>query len=385
MCGVALNNEYLSVFGGEIFCNLFVIICNRAIISLLLISLTLTGCSGNGASVPVTTVAGGAKIVSGGIASYAASSSKAPRFSVSVISGYYESKQPVESELDLLDYKWANSDLIRTMIMTYDVDELFRFKEDRFGDIVLEEYLQKGNDNITEIEVPEFINNKQVFTIAERAFQDAVYLRSIILPKNIFSLGVAAFSRCISLEEIKLPDRLPEISGYAFYQCEALKTIVLPKNIHEISFSAFENCLNLEKVVFTNKKSVRIEEGAFKNCSKLPPEFQIYSIVGYNNINRPFRKDVFGDFDWELALEEDVFKVAIKYNNFSVLKEDLFRHIIDLNKFNYLIQAEHLFDSDLIIKTLNYSIEHGNIEITAYLLDLKNRKFNFGITGDFDL
>lgn len=273
----------------------------------------------------------------------------------------------------------------RKMIMTYyDVDELFRFKENRFDYIILEEYLQKGNDNITEIEVPEFFNNKQVFMIAEKAFQDAGYIRSIILSKNISSLGVAAFSRCISLEEIKLPDRLSEISGCAFYQCEALKTIVLPKNTHEISFGAFENCLNLENVVFTNTKSVRIEESAFKNCSKLPPEFQIYSIVGYNNINLPFRKDVFGDFDWELALDEGVFKAAIKHNNFSVLKKDLFRHIIDLNTLDYLIQAEHLFDSDLIIKTLNYSIEHGNTEITAYLLDLKNRKF--GLTGDdFDL
>lgn len=66
--------------------------------ALLLIALTLTGCSGNGASAPVTTADSGAQSVSGGAASSAASSSKAPRFSVSVISGYYESKQPVESE-----------------------------------------------------------------------------------------------------------------------------------------------------------------------------------------------------------------------------------------------------------------------------------------------
>ena len=264
------------------------------------------------------------------------------------------------------------------------VEDHFRFKENKTG-VIITEYLQKENPEITELEIPARYNNRDVYMIGGRAFLQAIYLKSISLPENLLFLDMGAFADCTSLENVALPNLVMEIRGATFCRCYALKSIVLPPGLNKISFGAFADCINLETVVFTGNKSVKILEDAFKNCSKLPPEFQIYSLVGYNNIDLPFRNDICDEFDWDLAMEENVFKTAIKHNNFSEFKEDLFMKIVDLNSLDHLTQAEHLLDEDLINNTLDYSIKRQTTEITAYLLDLKNRKFGFEEGGSYEL
>ncbi|MDE6732312.1 MAG: hypothetical protein K2J77_05495, partial [Oscillospiraceae bacterium] len=66
----------------------------------------------------------------------------------------------------------------------------------------------------------------------------------------------------------------------------------------------------------------------------------------------------------------------------------LFDKLIQENRHDLLIIAEKygMLDSaallDLLIK---FAVERKKTEFTAYLLDLKNRKFGFKNGGDFDL
>ena len=91
-------------------------------------------------------------------------------------------------------------------------------------------------------EVPSYIENLPVYSIAQDAFKDCTSIQSLILPN------------------------LEVIEENAFANCENLQTINL-ENVRIISAHAFENCINLESVTIPNAET--IGDYAFNNCPKL--------------------------------------------------------------------------------------------------------------------
>lgn len=124
--------------------------------------------------------------------------------------------------------------------------------------------------------------------VGERAFQDCVSLREIVLPESLScEIGWSAFYNCTSLKYAVYPKRTT-VEGYAFSRCDSLEKASPARSIGEAAFSfckklkqlplgegitsieedTFEHCYDLTEV--TIPKSVRyIGALAFRNCHGL--------------------------------------------------------------------------------------------------------------------
>lgn len=282
--------------------------------------------------------------------------------------------------------------------MNYEQDnlalaKLFEFTriEDAFE---LKRYLQPDNSAVTEIEIPPSFRFVRVGSIAPRAFEDAVYLRSVTVPETVRRIGRGAFESCTSLENIALPAglkitdgglfsrchslrrvELPEsidiIRPNTFSQCAELEEVVLPKAVCIIHAGAFSDCPKLRSVVFPEGNTVTLLGAVFRNCPLLPADVMMYSLIGSNDIRLPFAYNA--HFDWGTALRRDVFKLALQYNSFEhVGKSMIFTSIIDRDLIELLPLAAGMLDNSLSETLADYSAEHGKTEITAWLLNFKN-------------
>lgn len=89
------------------------------------------------------------------------------------------------------------------------------------NEIIIEKYV--GNNQI--IEIPEYIDDKPVTGIGDRAFQDCKTITSIKMPNTIKSIGNSAFKDCDSLASLTIPESVTRIGEYAFSYCHYLVEI----------------------------------------------------------------------------------------------------------------------------------------------------------------
>ncbi|MCM1168039.1 MAG: leucine-rich repeat domain-containing protein [Ruminococcus sp.] len=258
--------------------------------------------------------------------------------------------------------------------------------------------------------------------IGAYAFEGCMSLREIVWGKGPAQIGLSAFAWCTALERLVLPDGLVFIDGWAFADCVSLREVVLPRVYSHLWENAFSGCESLESVVFPG--AVTIHEFAFSGCPKLPPEILMYSMTGTNSIDKPFhwsydKNDPDFAFDWGTALRGDVFALAVEHGCFRrVNKEELFRKLLAGNlmdkylpymKTNGWIYAEEQSDGlaaalcrllandrrGEAVKTLERAdwfaelfeplsdalfgavSELGSVELTAWLLEYKRRRFGF--------
>ena len=92
-----------------------------------------------------------------------------------------------------------------------------------------------------------------------------------------------AFYQAVNLKSVALNERLAVIGDSAFFGCRSLESIDLT-NIFRIDAKAFEGCSSLESVVFYH--ITRVSESCFKNCTSLKS-------VSLNDEIRLFSKDAF--------------------------------------------------------------------------------------------
>ncbi len=83
--------------------------------------------------------------------------------------------------------------------------------------------------------------------IAESAFANAIYLKSIVIPDGVEYINDYAFAGCESLESITLGKGVKEIGSSAFQQCVSLKDIYIPKNVEHLE-GALWLCESLENI-----------------------------------------------------------------------------------------------------------------------------------------
>ncbi len=293
-------------------------------------------------------------------------------------------------------------------------DELFRFEEIE-GGFALAEYRQKDNKKITKFEIPAEYKGLPVVAIAPNAFECAEYLTEVKIPETVVQIGRSAFNEATRIKRINIPKKLKEIADYAFRNLfelkrleipegivkigkfalknSSLKTVVLPKSLEVLDNGAFEDCIYLENVVFNS--APRLGRQVFRRCSFLPADVTVMGLVDSCDITRPLETE---NFNWMFKYPEinefkrrDVFELAVKNNCFrNVDLTIVFNYIINSGYWDYFeIAARYgMLESagaEVLNKVVEYSAQHGKTELTAYLLELKKRKFGFDGDDKFEL
>lgn len=274
--------------------------------------------------------------------------------------------------------------------LSYDVDELFRFRENE-DECHLEEYLRKNDPGVTEVEIPAEHNGLPVIRISFNSFLDAKYIKRIKIPPSVRIIDAYAFLRAVSLEGAEFSEGLKTIECHAFRQTR-LKSVKLPKSLRVIATGAFRFCQELERVEFGG--SPRFKGNIFGRCPKLPPETLamgiVHSIDITNPISNSYLKDILCEFPQYTSdlFRADVFEILAKNNCFRECATAFFKTIADAGKTEFFPLAEKygmLDRAELVDGLLSLVIENQNTELTAYLLDLKNRKFGFDGGVNFEL
>lgn len=107
----------------------------------------------------------------------------------------------------------------------------------------------------------------RVISIAASAFFQSD-VEKIQLPFGIKKIGQKAFENCLKLKEIVLSNTIVEIENRAFYHCPELTSVIFPKSVEIIGEEAFSNCWKLRYVKFSEGiKS--IGKSAFSSCDEL--------------------------------------------------------------------------------------------------------------------
>lgn len=215
--------------------------------------------------------------------------------------------------------------------MSYSVEELFIFLETE-GGYSIEKYLKRDDPSVTELEIPAEYKGAPVVSIKLSAFGNSDFLR-----------------------EVFIPDSIKTIEDWAFHNCPELRHIRLPKE-------------------------VRIQPPGFLDCPKLDPQVVMAGLVGNPmDLSEPF--GLILRLEWDDILRPDVFSLAVKYDSFKKIgTEMLFKKIVSRGLFSHFEALENAGRSPTAEQTddlINLSTEKGKTEMTAYLLDYKNRKFGF--------
>lgn len=128
------------------------------------------------------------------------------------------------------------------------------------GTVQILKYLGNANS----IEIPEYIDGKEVTSIGPGAFYENVDLREIIIPDSVRSIKAEAFFGCGGLESIELGSELQEIGKSAFAWA-GLTAIDLPDSLTILGEEAFSGCpLNSVDIGMGLKA---IEDGTFSSCA----------------------------------------------------------------------------------------------------------------------
>jgi len=118
------------------------------------------------------------------------------------------------------------------------------------------------------ISLREVVLNEGLKKIGKYAFRKCKSLESITLPSTVTDIGAGAFSRCSQLRRVVLNGGLERVRKYAFHGCISLQSITLPAALTEMGENAFSGCLSLKEVVI-NEGLETIVHGAFTNCISL--------------------------------------------------------------------------------------------------------------------
>lgn len=316
-------------------------------------------------------------------------------------------------------------------------DELYEFDENTLGGtgIAIKGYKAKNDPTVTDISIPSEHNGVPVTDLNYEAFGDAVYLRSVYVPDSVKRIWGCCFARCSSLEKVRLPETLYMFSSYIFWECSSLKEVTFPKNITELPVACFMGCSSLERIELPEGLKT-IESMAFLYCVSLKeitlPKSMV-SVDGYdfetctaleNIIFKNPKTDILRTFDNCSRLSADVLLMSALYTadianvNFAELaakgrridwefiaRDRVFRRALELNKFdgcdtseiakelvkagnlpNIIRASEHgWITTENIDSLINTASENKNAEMTAWLLDHKNRKFGSNGEDNYEL
>ena len=109
---------------------------------------------------------------------------------------------------------------------------------------------------------------KGIKIIADEAFANCKYLKSIDIPEGVTSIGTGVFSMCTNLEEITIPEGVTSIGTGVFLMCTNLKEITIPEGVTSIGERAFSYCRNLKEITIPEGVT-SIGNDVFRSCINL--------------------------------------------------------------------------------------------------------------------
>ncbi len=194
------------------------------------------------------------------------------------------------------DYWYNMANVKSTAVLTYptihfsDDNDYIKLNENGIDyRIYSDKAIVMGCDkDLTEIHIPEQVQNVPVTEIHQEAFQKHENLKSVEIPETVVSIGKAAFYqsslenvnlpedltsigtsafRDTNLTEIKIPDTVTELNGGMFYNCQKLKSVTLPANLETIGANAFFSCA-IEEITIPETLT-KIQWSAFESCTAL--------------------------------------------------------------------------------------------------------------------
>ena len=71
----------------------------------------------------------------------------------------------------------------------------------------------------------ECIVREETSVIAESAFDECIYLKSVTIPEGVTKIKDWTFSKCSNLSSIYIPKSVNYIESSAFYECDNLKDV----------------------------------------------------------------------------------------------------------------------------------------------------------------
>ncbi len=131
-------------------------------------------------------------------------------------------------------------------------------------------YQGPKNKKATTVTIPATIKvygtTYKVTAIANKAFKNNKYVKTVKISKNIKTIGVSAFANCKKLQKVTIGKSVTTIKASAFSGCVKLKSISLPAKTKKIGAKAFANCKKLKKITIKSKKltSGSVGKQAFK-------------------------------------------------------------------------------------------------------------------------
>ena len=216
------------------------------------------------------------------------------------------------------------------------------------------------------------VNNKSAYEIRHFLKFSDPSVESVIVPAEYKGIPVKS------------------IGASSFFGSPYLTSVVISEGVEEISVDAFGFCPLLENV-YLPQSIQRIDRGVFRECPLLPAETVMTCLCHSLDITQPFREPWWGNqkFDWNDALREDVFVLALKNNSFSnfgrektveeITKRDIWKYLRIMERAGFFSDVERLNGY------IDESVKNNTPEITAWLLEYKNRKFGFDDRGNYEL
>lgn len=250
----------------------------------------------------------------------------------------------------------------------------------------------RGLDRV--IEIPNTHTFLRVLEIGERTFSKS-NVNSVVLPRYLTSIPTSAFSDCYQLKFIEFNPYLTRINSFAFLGCTRLSEVIFPNSVNFIGEAAFSGCSKLTEVVLPNsinfigektfyecfnlKKiisfnpSISVADNAFEKCDNVSEA----SFVFWKCFSRDIQlRLLYTQLDkWESfseALRYD-FMIFVQYNSLYldvIFSSDYIQVII------YFITSSIPLDIAALDRYINFSVQRGSSEITASLLEYRNKHFS---------
>ena len=134
------------------------------------------------------------------------------------------------------------------------------------------------DERFYDIVIPKKIDGVDVVSIGDKAFENIINLKSIVIQGSVKEISEYAFANSQSLENVIMCSGIEKISTYAFLNCNKLKKVIIPETVKEIELNAFCFCNNMNDVTVPVENNIKtIFEYSKANIEKvtlLKPEGQ---------------------------------------------------------------------------------------------------------------
>lgn len=149
-----------------------------------------------------------------------------------------------------------------------------------------------GSKKVSELCIPEKLDDVPVTKIADSAFKENENLETLQINARLKKIGFTAFFECKSLVSVSFADAVEEFGRSCFNSCTSLESICLPEGTKIIRTRAFAYCRNLKSIYIPDSVET-IEPEAFlgtPNVTILCKENSVaYNYAKDNKISRSIK------------------------------------------------------------------------------------------------